>query len=160
MKTTLVLVLNLPLMILPAACSRRIPSAEGAEAFGEVVEDAGDSGQAAGRKAEAALESADGSHSAQADSGPETLQQRVRQMKSPQLLEIARECRLRLKEAEKAIKPLTRRMEAIPLTDRLSPEAQKFSAELVKLKKSQEALSKELEIYTTALKAYGVALEE
>lgn len=81
-------------------------------------------------------------------------------MKLEQLLEVAKECRRRLTEAENAIKPLAKRLEAMTATDRLSPEAQKAATDRKTLRQTQFTLSKELEIYTAGLKAYGISLGE
>lgn len=166
MKTTLLLVLNLPVMILPAACSRRMPAAEGAQSA-EISRDSGK--QAAGQGEDTAREptARDGpakgrlyDEPAGTDSGLEAIRRQVQQMKPRQLLEIARECSQKLTDTEQAIRPLAKRLEAIPMTDRLSHEAQKATAELQTLRRTQSTLSKELDIYTAALKAYGLSLEE
>lgn len=90
----------------------------------------------------------------------EAIRGRVQTMTPRELLEAAGEVNRLLAETERAIRPLDRRLQAIPLTDRLSPEAQKTTTQLLKLKQKQDTLRRELEIYTAALKAYGLALED
>lgn len=85
----------------------------------------------------------------------ETIRQEAAGMDLEQLKETALKYKEALAEKQAAIKAVSEKLAAIPITERLSPEAQTLAGEMKTLMEPVKALTERLAVYVEAIKARG-----